>query len=323
MHSHSQSNRGHDHVFLGHGHLRNERRIWLVVSLTAAMMVGEIIGGMVFGSMALVADGWHMATHAGALTIAAVAYRLARRHAHDSKFSFGSGKFGELAGFSSALILALIAVQVAVQSIGRLANPVPIRFDEATAVAILGLAVNLASAWLLRGEHGGHGGHKGHKGHKGHEGGHHHHDHNLRAAYLHVIADSFTSVLAIVALLTGRFFGANWMDPVMGIVGAFVIAHWSVGLMRTSGRMLLDAAPDPRIVLAVRSRLESGTDRVSDLHLWSVGPGHLALVATVVTDDPLPPDRYKARLRGLETLSHVTIEVQPGAEGAAKPSKLC
>jgi len=314
VHSHSPSKWDHDHVFLGHGHLRNERRIWLVVSLTAAMMVGEIIGGMVFGSMALVADGWHMATHAGALTISAVAYRFARRHAHDSKFSFGSGKFGELAGFSSALILALIAVQVAVQSIGRLANPVPIRFDEATAIAGLGLAVNLVSAWLLRGQHDGHG---------GHERGQHHHDHNLRAAYLHVVADSFTSVLAIVALLTGRFFGANWMDPMMGIVGAFVIAHWSVGLMRTSGRVLLDAAPDPQIVTAVRSRLESGSDRVSDLHLWSVGPGHLALVATVVTDDPLPPDRYKARLSGLETLSHVTIEVQPCAEGAAKPSQSC
>ncbi len=302
MQPHSQSGRSHDHVFLGHGHLRNERRIWLVVSLTAAMMVGEIAGGMIFGSMALVADGWHMATHAGALTISAVAYRFARRHAHDSKFSFGSGKFGELAGFSSALILALIAAQVAVQSIGRLANPVPIGFDEATAIAILGLAVNLASAWLLRG---------GHDGHGGHEGGHHHHDHNLRAAYLHVVADSFTSVLAIFALLTGRFFGAVWMDPVMGIVGALFIAHWAASLMRTSGKVLLDAAPDPQFVLAVRSRLESGTDRVSDLHLWSVGPGHLALVATVVTDNPLPPDRYKARLRGLEALSHVTIEVQP------------
>ncbi len=314
MHSHSQSNRGHDHVFLGHGHLRNERRIWLVVALTAAMMVGEIIGGMIFGSMALVADGWHMATHAGALAISAVAYRYARRHAHDLKFSFGSGKFGELAGYSSALILALIALQIAVQSIGRLANPVPIRFDEATAIAILGLVVNLLSAWLLRGEHDAHG---------GHEEGHPHHDHNLRAAYLHVVADSFTSVLAIFALLTGRFFGAVWMDPVMGIVGALFIAHWSVGLMRTSGKVLLDATPDPQIVLAVRSRLESGFDQVSDLHLWSVGPGHLALVATVVTDNPLPPDRYKARLRGLETLSHVTIEVQPRSEGAAKSSEPC
>jgi cation diffusion facilitator family transporter len=314
MHTHPHANWSHDHVFLGQGHLRNERRIWLVVALTAAMMVGEIIGGMIFGSMALVADGWHMATHAGALTISAVAYRFARRHAHDSKFSFGSGKFGELAGFSSALILALIAVQVAVQSFRRLANPVPIGFDEATAIAILGLAVNLVSAWLLRGGHGGHG---------GHEEGHQHHDHNLRAAYLHVIADSFTSVLAIVALLTGRFFGAVWMDPVMGIVGALVIGHWSVGLMRTSGKVLLDAAPDPQIVLAVRSRLESGSDRVSDLHLWSVGPGHLALVATVVTDNPLLPDQYKARLHGLETLSHVTIEVQPCVEGAARSSEPC
>jgi len=314
VHTHSHANWSHDHVFLGHGHLRNERRIWLVVTLTAAMMVGEIIGGMVFGSMALVADGWHMATHAGALAISAVAYRYARRHAHDLKFSFGSGKFGELAGFSSALILALIAVQIAAQSIGRLANPVPIGFDEAIAIAILGLAVNLVSAWLLRGEH---------DGHVGHEGGRHLHDHNLRAAYMHVVADSFTSVLAILALLTGRFFGAVWMDPLMGIVGAVVIAHWSLGLLRSSGRVLLDAAPDPQTVLEVRSRLESGTDRVSDLHLWSVGPGHLALVATVVTDNPLPPERYKARLHGLETLSHVTIEVQPRAEGAVKSSKPC
>ncbi len=301
---HSQSNWSHDHVFLGHRHLRNERRIWLVVSLTAAMMVGEIIGGMIFGSMALLADGWHMATHAGALGISALAYRYARRHSHDPRFTFGSGKVGELAGFSSALILALIAVQIGFQSVERLANPVPIRFDEATAIAILGLGVNLASAWLLRAEH---------ETGEGREREHHHHDHNLRAAYLHVLADSLTSLLAIIALLAGRFFGTIWMDPIMGIVGAVLIAHWSVSLLRTSGAVLLDSASDPQLALAVRSRLEVGSDRVSDLHLWSVGPGHLALIATIVTDDPHPPDQYKARVHDLGALSHVTIEVQPRA----------
>lgn len=299
MHAHSLTRWTHDHTFLGDRHFDNERRTWIVVVVTAAMMIGEIICGTLYGSMALVADGWHMATHAGALTIAALAYRYARRHAQDRRFSFGTGKFGELAGYSSALILAMVALLIGYQSVMRLSNPVSIRFDDAILVAVLGLGVNLVSTWLLRGQHT-------------HEhDDHRDHDHNLRAAYLHVLADAMTSVLAIAALLAGRFYGWVWMDPVMGIVGALVIAHWSIGLLRSSGAVLLDAVADSQLATLIRERLEVGTDRVADLHLWRLGPGHAAVIATVVADDAQPPDQYKARLDGIHGLSHVTIEVQP------------
>lgn len=299
MHAHSLTRWTHDHSFLGDRHFDNERRTWIVVVVTAAMMIGEIICGTLYGSMALVADGWHMATHAGALTIAALAYRYARRHAEDRRFSFGTGKFGELAGYSSALILAMVALLIGYQSVMRLSNPVSIRFDDAILVAVLGLGVNLVSTWLLRAQHT-------------HEhDDHRDHDHNLRAAYLHVLADAMTSVLAIAALLAGRFYGWVWMDPVMGIVGALVIAHWSIGLLRSSGAVLLDAVADPQLAILIRERLEVGTDRVADLHLWRLGPGHAAVIATVVADDAQPPDQYKVRLDGIHGLSHVTIEVQP------------
>ena len=337
MHTHTLDRWTHEHVFLGARHDANEIRTWWVVALTAVMMVGEIVGGTVYGSMALVADGWHMSTHAGALAIAALAYRYARRFARDPRFAFGTGKLGELAGYSSALILAVIALLIAYESALRLMTPVVIRFDQAIAIACVGLAVNLASAWLLHaghdhGEHAGHhhaGHHDDHAHHHDHHdhahdhGDHdhdhdhparprepvHHHDNNLRAAYLHVLADAVTSVLAIVALLAGRFYGWTWMDPVMGVVGAVVIAHWSFRLLRSSGAVLVDAVSDSKLATEIRQRLETGSDRVTDLHLWRVGPGHAALIASVVADRPEPPEHYKARLARVEGLSHVTIEV--------------
>jgi cation diffusion facilitator family transporter len=306
MHSNTIANWSHDHAFLGARHAENERRTWLVVALTAAMMVVEIVGGTIYGSMALVADGWHMSTHAGALAIAAFAYRYARGHAHDARFSFGTGKVGELAGYSSALILAVISLLIGYQSVTRLFSPVSISFDQATVIAAIGLGVNLASAWLLNGQH-----EHEHEHDHDHDHGHHHHDHNLRAAYLHVLADALTSVLAIAALLSVRFFGWTWMDPVMGIVGALVIAHWSLRLLRNAGAILLDTVVDPQLAARVRAQLEVGGDRLSDLHLWRVGPGHAALIASIVSDEPRSPEYYKARLAGLDGLSHITIEVHP------------
>jgi cation diffusion facilitator family transporter len=301
MHTETLEHWTHHHSFLGAKHVQHERRTWLVVALTAAMMVGEIIGGTIYGSMALVADGWHMCTHAGALAMAALAYRYARKHAHDARFSFGTGKLGELAGYSSALILALVALLIGYKSIARLLHPVSIGFDEAIVIAGIGLGVNLASAWLLRPQH--------EHEHEHHRAGHHHHDHNLRAAYLHVLADAMTSVLAIMALLAGRLYGWTWMDPAMGLVGALVIAHWSIGLLRSSGAVLLDAVLDPRLAAQIKERLEVGTDRVADLHVWRVGPGHVAVIAAIVTDCPLATDHYKARLRDVGGLSHITIEL--------------
>jgi cation diffusion facilitator family transporter len=304
MHTHSLDAWRHEHVFLGARHDDNERRTWVVVGLTAVMMVVEIIGGTIFGSMALVADGWHMSTHAGALAIAALAYNFARRHAHNDRFAFGAGKIGELAGFSSALILAIIALLIGYESVLRLLNPVSIGFDQAIAIAVVGLGVNLGSAWLLGAGHD-----QDH--HPEHHDDHgHHHDHNLRSAYLHVLADALTSVLAIVALVAGRFYGWGWMDPAMGIIGALVIAHWSLGLMRTSARVLLDTVPDARLEKAIRQNLEVGSDRVADLHLWRLGPGHVGVIASIVSDAPESPNVYKARLAEVsDVLSHVTVEV--------------
>jgi cation diffusion facilitator family transporter len=327
MHSHSLEPWQHAHVFLGVQHDRHERRTWFVVGLTAAMMVAEIVGGTMFGSMAVVADGWHMATHAGALGIAALAYRFARRHARDPRFSFGTGKVGELAAFTSAVVLALIALAIGYEAIIRLREPVPIDFAQATWLAVIGLGVNLASAWLLAGDHHhgddhGHGHHHAHAHHDDdhdhdhhdhdhheHHGHGHHHDTNLRAAYVHVLADAMTSMLAIAGLLAGRLYGWVWMDPLMALVGVAVILSWSVGLLRAAGAVLLDMVPDRHLAGTVRKRLEANGDRVSDLHLWRLGPGHAGLIASVVSDRPQDPAVYKARLAGVEGLSHVTVEV--------------
>lgn len=317
MHSHSLDQWTHDHVFLGAKHDRNERRTWFVVALTVVMMVGEITAGSIFGSMALLADGWHMATHAAALGIAALAYMFARQHARDARFSFGTGKFGDLAAFSSAIILGLIAVQIAYESAYRLFYPVPIAFREAIPIAVLGLAVNLASAWLLGDSHGHD--HQGHD-HAHDHSHHHHHDNNLRAAYVHVLADAATSVLAIAALVIAMYSHWTWTDPVVGIVGSLVIASWAVGLIRASGAVLLDVSVDKDLEAVIRDRLETKGDRVTDLHLWQIGPGHRAAVISVISDHPLPPATYKKRLKGLRDLCHVTVEVDlcPHHEQAAE-----
>ena len=302
MHSHTLNGWRHEHVFLGAAHERNERRTWAVVALTAGMMAVEIAGGLVFGSMALLADGWHMSTHAGALAIAAFAYRYARRHARDPRFAFGTGKLGDLAGFASAVVLAMVALMIGWESALRLLQPVPIHYAEATSIAVAGLAVNLLSAWLLGRDH-----------HHEHDDHHHdhgdHHDHNIRAAFWHVVADAFTSVLAIAGLLAAWIYGWTWLDPVVGVLGAFVIAHWSWRLIRDSGAVLLDAAPNAALVSAIAERLEQGDDRIADLHVWRLGPGHHGAIVSLVADEPLPVDVYKARLSDIAELSHVTVEV--------------
>jgi cation diffusion facilitator family transporter len=312
MHSHSIEPWTHPHSFLGDDHHRNERRTKLVVALTLLMMVTEIVAGTVFGSLALLADGWHMATHAAALGIAAFAYTYARKHTEDSRFCFGTGKVGDLAAFASALILGLIAILIAYESIVRLMSPVPIRFGEATMVAFIGLAVNLASAWLLWDPSGSHAhSHHHHEAHDNHDHNNHPRtstDQNLRAAYVHVLADAFTSVLAIVALLAGSHLGWVWLDPIIGIVGAIVIGRWAVGLITNSAATLLDFAQDRGLHEHVRERLEKGGDRVSDLHLWQVGPGHHAAIISLVSDTPQSPEHYKEKLETMR-LSHLTVEV--------------
>ena len=311
MHSHSIDQWTHDHVFLGSEHAHHERRTWFVVALTTLMMVSEITVGWFSGSMALLADGWHMATHALALGIAALAYLFARRQAGNSHFTFGTGKFGDLAAFSSAIILAMVAIQIAWESTVRLLHPVPIAYGEAIAVAALGLVVNLVSAWLLRDDHDHHHGHSHDHDHaRDHSHGHHHHDNNLRAAYVHVMADAATSILAIAALLVAMYAQWVWADPAVGIIGSLVIASWAYGLLRASGAVLLDVNADKNLETVIRDRLETKGDRVTDLHLWQVGPGHRAAVISVVSDHPLPPATYKRRLGGLRGLSHVTIEVE-------------
>ena len=302
MHTERLDDWTHHHVFLGSGHGRNERRTLMVIALTAVTMVVEIAAGLAFGSMALLADGFHMATHVGALSITALAYLVARRYARDARFTFGTGKVGDLAGFSSALVLALAAVWIGVESVLRFLDPVAIRFDEAIAVAVLGLAVNLLSAWLL------HGGGAGHGHHHHHEAGQAH-DHNLRAAYLHVLADALTSLLAIAGLLAGRVFGWHWMDPLMGVVGALVILRWSYSLMRSTAGVLLDTVPEADGPRRIRDRLERNGDRVADLHLWRLGPGHQAVIVTLVSDNPVSPDRYKEMLAEVGRFSHATVEV--------------
>ena len=300
----------HAHDFLGNHHQRNARRVGGVMVLTLAMMVGEILAGTWFGSMALLADGWHMATHAGAMLITVLAYRYAQRAAGEARHSFGAGKVGDLAGFASALILIGVALIMAWESVARLLAPTPIEYGEAIAVAALGLAVNLASAWLLRDDHAHH--HHGHDHGHSHAGHHHHdhHDHNLRAAYLHVLADALTSVLAIVALLLGQRYGWSWLDPVMGLVGALIIGIWARGLLLETARVLLDREMDDPLVEQVREALTEEADaELVDLHLWRVGQAQYACIVSLVTHGEGSADGYKARLREFSQLVHVTVEV--------------
>ena len=401
----------HSHVFLGDEHDANKQRTWWVIALCAAMMIGEIVGGIAFGSIALVADGLHMSTHAGALLLAALAYSFASRHATDKRFTFGTGKLGDLAGFSSAIVLAMIALLIGYEAVSRFFAPVPIAFSEAIPIACLGLAVNVASVWLLSGgPHHGHSHGHGHNHDHGHEdhdeeqhivtgngtiavnvfedgvpprfrvrfervakpehltletirpggkiqtfrmidqgdylesadeipephtftlkmryldevGQHQHelafaeHDHsdhdanrdnNMRAAVVHVLADAAVSVLVIIGLLMARAFGWLWMDPLAGIVGACVIASWSYGLIRDTGAILLDMVPDRTTETAIRQAIEDGGDRLTDLHLWRLGPGHLGAIVSVATQQARAPDFYREQLRRFKSLSHVTIEV--------------
>src|SRR5258708_4398497 len=283
MHSHSIAPWTHGHAFLGERHGQHERRTWSVVALTAFMMVAEITGGTLFGSIALVADGWHMAPRAGALAIAGLAYLFARRHAGDMRFSLGTGKFGELAAFASAIILGMIALGIGYESLLRLAHPVAIHYREAIPIAALGLCVNLASAWLLHDDHEHeHGDDHDHVG-DDHEGHHHHaglRDTNLRAAYVHVLADALTSVLAIAGLSLAWLFGWAFMDPLVGLVGTVVIASSALGRARSAGRVLLDTGPDPQLAQRIRQRLEIDGDRLTALHVRQLGPGHSAAIAS-------------------------------------------
>jgi cation diffusion facilitator family transporter len=316
MHTHSIEAFRHEHAFLGAQHDRNAKRVWTVVALTAVMMIGEIAGGTVFGSLALVADGWHMSTHAAALTISALAYLYAKRHLRDERFAFGTGKLGDLASFASAIVLGMIALLIGYESVDRLIHPVSIAYDEAIAIAVLGLTVNLASAWLLRDDRDRHHGHARHKEEHGDlpnaAHGHRHHDRdlNLRAAYVHVLADAVTSMLAIAGLLTAKLAGWTFMDPLVGLAGTGVILSWAYGLLRQSGAVLIDAVPDRELAKRIRGELETGGDAVSDLHLWRVGPGHYAAVVSLVSGDPKLPQDYKHKLAGLPKLSHVTVEVE-------------
>lgn len=398
----------HNHVFLGEGHEKNERRTWMVIWLCSLMMIAEIVGGLLFGSIALVADGLHMSTHAGALLLAALAYTYARKHADDSRFTFGTGKLGDLAGFTSAVILAMIAMLIAYEAISRLFAPVPISFNEVIPIAFVGLAVNVTSAWLLSGgsHHHGHGLHAhGHEHDSGsqrisasgdvlalsiYEDGvpprfrlsaesgatmpfadttietvrldgarqvfkmveregylesldeipephafiacvaigqganrqeypvafeeHEHNqamhrDNNMRAAIIHVIADAAVSILVIVGLLFARFKGCLWMDPMAGIVGSLVIASWSYGLIRDTGAILLDMNPDREMTQRIRTTIEAEGDRLADLHLWRLGPGHLGAILSIATAKRRDPEYYRRLLGQFRNLSHVTIEV--------------
>jgi cation diffusion facilitator family transporter len=323
----------HRHVFLGAGHVRNERRTWAVIALCTVMMVAEIVGGLVFGSIALVADGLHMSTHAAALLLAALAYSYARRHADDERFSFGTGKLGDLAGFTSAVVLAMIAVLIGYESLMRFVSPVAIQYDEAIAIATVGLFVNVASVFLLGGGHHDHGhGHPHGAAH--HHGEDHHHEHheahrhgqpqdrthrdnNLRAAAIHVIADAAVSVLVILGLLLARFLGLVWMDPLAGLLGAIVIASWSYVLIRDTGRILLDMTHDPNMAENIRMAIERDGDLLCDLHLWRLGPGHVGAIVSITTAAPRPPAFYRERLACFPSLSHVTIEVHPRARQRA------
>lgn len=297
----------HNHDFLSAAHDDNARRTRWVVILTAVMMVGEIIAGYTTGSMALLADGFHMATHAGALGVAALAYRYARRHTNDPAFSFGTGKVGDLAGFASALVLALFAIGIAAESVQRLLTPGPVAFGEATVIAVIGLLVNIASALLLSGDHHGHHDHVHGHGHGHHHGhGHAHNDNNLRSAYLHVMADALTSVMAIAALLAGRYLGWTFLDPVMGIVGGVVIARWSWSLMKDTAGVLLDRT-DHHVAEEVREVIEGpGDARITDLHVWRIGPdAHAAIISAATARDEA---ELRARLTPVHELRHVSIE---------------
>jgi cation diffusion facilitator family transporter len=302
----------HNHVFGQDGKRPGESRTLLVVVITATMMVVEIVAGMLFGSMALLADGLHMASHAAALGIAVLAYVVSRRLAADRRFSFGVGKINSLAGYTSAVLLMGFALLMASESIQRLISPRDIAFDSALVVAVLGFVVNGACAWILVRTPGGHDhGHHHVHHHDDDHHHHHHHDHNLRAAYLHVLADALTSVLAIVALLAGKYLEAVWLDPAMGLVGAALVARWSYGLIRDSSSVLLDRQLDDKRLAALRAAVEGdGPQRITDLHLWSIGHGIYAAELAIESPAPLSAEEYRALIPPGLCVVHATIEVR-------------
>jgi len=342
MATHDLSSWQHTHAF-DPGNRKAESRTWIVVGITAVTMVVEIVAGWLTGSMALLADGWHMSTHVVALSIAGVAYALARRWSRDERFAFGTWKIEVLGAFTSALLLGVVAVAMVWESIARLVSPEAISFGPALVVAVIGLVVNLASALVLEGDHGhSHGAAESGHGHDhdhdhSHDHGHDHHDHhehdhghdhdqgaaaqprqdarkhrdlNLQSAYVHVLADAFTSVLAIAALAAGLWLGWSWMDPVMGIVGAGVILWWSKGLLGDSARVLLDREMDSPVVGRIREAIQSDGDaQIADLHVWRVGRASYAAVISVVADRPLTPGAYRERVNAIPTLVHVSVEV--------------
>jgi cation diffusion facilitator family transporter len=298
----------HDHIF-GQDRIRHgERRTLWVIVITATMMVIEITTGLAYGSMALLADGLHMGSHTAALGITTIAYIYTRRRAADERFSFGTGKVNAFAGYTSAVLLALFALLMAYESVNRLFNPVSIAFNQAIFVAILGLIVNGVSMLMLEDQHHDHG--HDHDHDHPHQHGHGHTDHNLRAAYLHVLADALTSLLAIFALLAGKFLGLNWMDPLMGVVGAILVARWSLGLIHDTSSVLLDHQAADSILERTRSAIEGVDDNhVADLHIWSIGPGIYSASLAVVSSTPKPPEDYKALIPGNLGIVHTVVEV--------------
>ena len=314
MHHTDSSRSRHSHNFAVDTSVA-ERRTRIVILITATMMVIEIAAGMAFNSMALLADGWHMSTHVAAFLITALAYYFSRRHSADPRYSFGTGKMGVLGGFASAVILAMIALLMAGESVHRVFNPVRIQFNDAIGVAVVGLLVNVVCALLLKDDH-----HHSH-GHSGDHGHAHGSDLNRHAAYVHVLADALTSVTAIVALLAGKFFGWSWLDPVMGIVGSAVVAVWAYGLVRDTSGILLDRTPESSdLPDEIRRAVESDGDAViNDLHIWQVSAGRFAAIVSIVAHDPKPADAYRALLREHEELVHITVEVQHCQEHGSSP----
>jgi len=305
MHLHTIETHSHNFNI---DHTKNERNTKYVILLTAVTMIVEIAAGTFYGSMALLADGWHMGTHVAALSISVFAYRYSRFHAEDARYSFGTGKVNALGGFASGIALVVVALLMGIESIHRLIIPETIQFNEAIAVAILGLFVNLLSLFILGGHD--HDEHHNHDDHNDHDD--HHHDQNLRAASLHVLADALTSLLAIIALFAGKALGWVWMDPIMGIVGAILITRWSYGLLKDTSSILLDRQVNEETLSKVRQIIEADADnKVADLHIWRIAPNHFAAIIAIVTHTPQSAAHYKNLVADFDELAHVTIEISP------------